>query len=79
MSENKQDELPQSGGSYVRSPDGVLTLEQEPTKDHPEGNQARDRHGKPLVFDVPGEKKKAPTSSAAGAVERPAEKKGGVK
>jgi hypothetical protein len=35
--------------------------------DHPEGNQARDRHGKPSCSTCPDEKKKPAASSATPA------------
>lgn len=39
---------PLIGGRYLVK-DGVRTLLEEPTKDHPEGNRARDEHGKPVA------------------------------
>lgn len=45
------DEFAGQGGRYeIR--DGKRVRVEEPTKDHPEGNCARDEHGKP--FPAPG-------------------------
>lgn len=37
-----------TGGSQTFDKDGKLLSSEEPTKDHPEGNRARDAEGKPL-------------------------------
>lgn len=41
------DEFHGQGGSYIMK-DGKRTRVTEPTKDHPEGNRARDKDGKAL-------------------------------
>lgn len=48
MNKAVQDEFFGRGGSYVVGADGVRECVEHPTKDHPEGNTARDRHGKAL-------------------------------
>lgn len=53
---------PLVGGSYLVK-DGVRTLVEEPTKDHPEGNRARDEHGAPVS--APTELDKNPPAEAA--------------
>lgn len=47
MSERKPDEFDGMGGAYVMK-DGKRVRVEEPTRDHPDGNRARDKDGKPL-------------------------------
>lgn len=61
---SKPEDAPLVGGRYVVK-DGVRTLVEEPTKDHPEGNRARDEHGKPVA--APDETHANPAPAAAPA------------
>ena len=65
-----KDSEPLVGGSYLVK-DGVRTLIEEPTQDHPAGNCARDADGTPVVLPVPTE---APAAEAAAPAERKARK-----
>jgi hypothetical protein len=63
---NKDNE-PLVGGSYLVK-DGVRTLTEEPTKDHPEGNRARTADGKPVP--APDETHANPSLAATSAERR---------
>ena len=73
MDKPEVDEFHGRGGAYIVE-NGVRRCVEEPTKDHPEGNGARDHKGKLLAFD---EKPKARSHAPAAAA--PADKKGGDK
>lgn len=49
-----KDEFHGQGGAYVVK-DGKRVRVEEPTKDHPEGNRARDAEGRPLEVAPPPE------------------------
>lgn len=60
MSEQKPDEFHGQGGAYVRGKDGVRRRVEEPTRDHEQGNRARDAQGRP----ADGPKDEAPAKAA---------------
>jgi hypothetical protein len=72
------DEFHGQGGAYILE-NGVRCRVEEPTKDHPEGNCARDKDGKVLVFNPPKAKKPAAASEAGPATSAPSSAKGGAK
>jgi len=74
MTANNEPNVPLVGGRYLVK-DGVRTLTEEPTKDHPEGNRAREADGKPVA--APNEidaNRAADPEPAAPAVMPPAAK-----
>jgi hypothetical protein len=60
---------PIDGGCYVRGLDGVLRKVEEPTKDHPQGNRARDADGKPVGLPSDETHFNSPAPAAAGTDE----------
>jgi hypothetical protein len=64
---SEQDQHQGEGGAYVMR-DGQRVRVEEPTKDHPEGNRARDASGKPIDATpvLSAEEKPAPPAGPKG-------------